>query len=225
MKWLNLMFQDPSSPMMEQLITLHDHIMMILILITMLVMYMMYSILMNKMINRFMIEGQMIEFIWTITPAIMLIMIAMPSLKTLYMIEESNNPLLTIKAIGHQWYWSYEYSDLNKIDMDSYMKPNQELMNNEMRLLETDLQMILPYNTQIRILTSSLDVIHSWTIQSLGIKIDASPGRINQANMYINKPGIYYGQCSEICGTNHSFMPIMLEAINTNTFMKWLTKN
>nr|YP_010175178.1 cytochrome c oxidase subunit II [Olidiana ritcheri]QSJ61383.1 cytochrome c oxidase subunit II [Olidiana ritcheri] len=225
MKWLNLMFQDPSSPMMEQLITLHDHIMMILILITMLVMYMMYSILMNKMINRFMIEGQMIEFIWTITPAMMLILIAMPSLKTLYMIEESNNPLLTIKAIGHQWYWSYEYSDLNKIDLDSYMKPNQELMDNEMRLLETDFQMILPFNTPIRILTSSLDVIHSWTIQSLGIKVDASPGRINQANMYINKPGIYYGQCSEICGANHSFMPIMMEAINTNTFMKWLIKN
>nr|YP_009710877.1 cytochrome c oxidase subunit II [Olidiana ritcheriina]QFZ99635.1 cytochrome c oxidase subunit II [Olidiana ritcheriina] len=225
MKWLNLMFQDPSSPMMEQLITLHDHIMMILILITMMVMYIMYSTLMNNMINRFMIEGQMIEFIWTITPAIMLVLIAMPSLKTLYMIEESNYPLLTIKAIGHQWYWSYEYSDLNKIDMDSYMKPNQELLDNEMRLLQTDYQMILPYNTQIRILTSSLDVIHSWTIQSLGIKVDASPGRINQANMYINKPGIYYGQCSEICGANHSFMPIMVEAINMNTFMKWLSKN
>nr|YP_010531062.1 cytochrome c oxidase subunit II [Cladolidia robusta]UXW93609.1 cytochrome c oxidase subunit II [Cladolidia robusta] len=225
MKWLNLMFQDPASPMMEQLITLHDHIMMILILITMTVMYMMYSILMNKMINRFLMEGQMIEFIWTITPAIMLIMIAMPSLKTLYMIEESNNPMLTIKAIGHQWYWSYEYSDLNKIDMDSYMKPNQELKNNNMRLLDTDYQMILPFNTPIRILTSSLDVIHSWTIPCLGIKIDASPGRINQANMYINKPGIYYGQCSEICGTNHSFMPIMAEAINTNMFMKWLIKN
>nr|YP_010531049.1 cytochrome c oxidase subunit II [Cladolidia biungulata]UXW93596.1 cytochrome c oxidase subunit II [Cladolidia biungulata] len=225
MKWMNLMFQDPASPMMEQLITLHDHIMMILTLITMMVMYMMYSILMNKMINRFLMEGQMIEFIWTITPAIMLILIAMPSLKTLYMIEESNKPMLTIKTIGHQWYWSYEYSDLNKIDMDSYMKPNKELMNNEMRLLDTDYQMILPFNTPIRILTSSLDVIHSWTIPSLGIKIDASPGRINQANMYINKPGIYYGQCSEICGTNHSFMPIMAEAININMFMKWLIKN
>nr|ATD51672.1 cytochrome c oxidase subunit II [Taharana fasciana] len=225
MKWLNLMFQDPSSPMMEQLVTLHDHIMMILIMITMLVMYMMYSIMMNKMINRFMIEGQMIEFIWTIAPAMMLIMIAMPSLKTLYMIEESNSPLLTIKAIGHQWYWSYEYSDLNKIEMDSYMKPTQELMENEMRLLESDYQMILPFNTPIRVLTSSLDVIHSWTIQSLGIKIDASPGRINQANMYISKPGVYYGQCSEICGANHSFMPIMAEVINIDSFMKWLIKN
>nr|YP_010175152.1 cytochrome c oxidase subunit II [Olidiana longisticka]QSJ61358.1 cytochrome c oxidase subunit II [Olidiana longisticka] len=225
MKWLNFMFQDPSSPMMEQLVKLHDHIMMILIMITMLVMYMMYSILINKMINRFMIEGQMIEFIWTITPALMLILIAMPSLKALYLIEESNKPMLTIKAIGHQWYWSYEYSDLNKIDMDSYMKPTQELLINELRLMETDFQMMIPFNTPIRILTSSLDVIHSWTIQSLGIKIDASPGRINQANLYISKPGLYYGQCSEICGANHSFMPIMAEVINMNSFMNWLIKN
>nr|YP_010175165.1 cytochrome c oxidase subunit II [Olidiana obliquea]QSJ61370.1 cytochrome c oxidase subunit II [Olidiana obliquea] len=225
MKWLNLMFQDPASPMMEQLVTLHDHIMMILIMITMLVMYIMYSILINKMINRYMIEGQMIEFIWTITPALMLILIAMPSLKALYLIEESNKPMLTIKAIGHQWYWSYEYSDLSKIDMDSYMKPNQELKIDELRLMETDYQMIMPFNIPIRILTSSLDVIHSWTIQSLGIKIDASPGRINQANMYISKPGLYYGQCSEICGANHSFMPIMAEVINTKSFMKWLVKN
>nr|QSJ61344.1 cytochrome c oxidase subunit II [Olidiana ritcheriina] len=225
MKWLNLMFQDPTSPMMEQLVKLHDHIMMILIMITMLVMYMMYSIMMNKMINRFMIEGQMIEFIWTMTPALMLILIAMPSLKALYLMEESNNPMLTIKAIGHQWYWSYEYSDMNKIDMESYMKPSQDLMMNELRLMQTDFQMIMPFNTPIRILTSSLDVIHSWTIQSLGIKIDASPGRINQANMYISKPGLYYGQCSEICGANHSFMPIMAEVINTKSFMEWLNKN
>nr|YP_010175191.1 cytochrome c oxidase subunit II [Olidiana tongmaiensis]QSJ61396.1 cytochrome c oxidase subunit II [Olidiana tongmaiensis] len=225
MKWLNMMFQDPSSPMMEQLITLHDHIMMILTMITILVFYMMYSILMNKMVNRFIIEGQMIEFIWTITPALMLVMIALPSLRTLYLIEESNKPMLTIKALGHQWYWSYEYSDLNNIEMESYMKTNSDLLENEMRLLETDYQMIMPFNTPIRILTSSTDVIHSWTIQSMGIKIDASPGRINQANLFISKPGIYYGQCSEICGANHSFMPIMTEVINMKSFMKWIKNN
>nr|WLW10963.1 cytochrome c oxidase subunit II [Arboridia sp. 1 NZ-2023a] len=220
--WSNFNTQDSNSPVMEQLIMFHDHTMMIIMIITVTVMYMMIKLMMSKYGNRMLLEGQAIELIWTILPAIMLIFIALPSLKILYMIEETNKPMITIKAIGHQWFWSYEYSDFKKIEFDSYMKPSNELELNEFRLLETDNRIILPFNTQTRILMTSTDVIHSWTIPALGIKVDASPGRINQGNILMNRPGLFFGQCSEICGANHSFMPIVIESINMNSFLNWL---
>nr|WRQ18266.1 cytochrome c oxidase subunit 2 [Onukigallia onukii] len=223
--WMKLSFQDPASPIMEQLILFHDHTMMIIILITTIVMYMIMMLMASKLMNRFLLEGQMIELIWTLTPAIMLIFIAMPSLRILYLLEEMSNPLITIKAIGHQWFWSYEYSDFKSIEFDSYMKPTNELKINEFRLLDTDNRVILPFNTKVRMLITSSDVIHSWTIPSLGIKIDATPGRLNQGNMLINRPGVFFGQCSEICGSNHSFMPIVVESINLKQFMKWILIN
>nr|ATC73048.1 cytochrome c oxidase subunit II [Cuerna sp. EMHAU-2015-Zz052311] len=222
--WMTFSFQDAVSPIMEQLIMFHDHTMMIIMMITMIVSYMMISLMMNKYINRFLLEGQMIELIWTILPAFLLIFIALPSLRILYLLEEINNPLVTIKAIGHQWFWSYEYSDFKKIEFDSYMKSTNDLLLNEFRLLDTDNRIILPYNINMRILVTSSDVIHSWTIPSLGIKIDASPGRINQGNMMISRPGLFFGQCSEICGSNHSFMPIVLESINLKSFINWISK-
>nr|YP_010723805.1 cytochrome c oxidase subunit II [Dryodurgades formosana]WDW30759.1 cytochrome c oxidase subunit II [Dryodurgades formosana] len=223
--WMNMMFQDPSSPMMEQLIMFHDHAMMIIMMITMTVGYMMISLMLTKLNNRFLLESQMIELIWTLTPALMLIFIAMPSLRILYLIEETKTPMITVKAIGHQWYWSYEYSDFKSIEFESYMKPTSQLEGGEFRLLDTDNRMILPHNTQIRILITSADVIHSWTIPSLGIKIDASPGRINQGNILISRPGLFFGQCSEICGSNHSFMPIVMESINFKSFLTWIKNN
>nr|YP_011036682.1 cytochrome c oxidase subunit II [Xestocephalus biprocessus]WRK21286.1 cytochrome c oxidase subunit II [Xestocephalus biprocessus] len=223
--WMNNMFQDSASPIMEQLIMFHDHTMMIIIMITMMVMYMMVTLITNKMINRTLLEGQMIEIMWTLIPAFMLMMIALPSLQILYMMEETNEPLITVKVIGHQWYWSYEYTNIKKMEFESYMKPTNELTEKEFRMLETDNKMILPFNTQTRILITSTDVIHSWAMPSLGIKIDASPGRINQGNILINRPGLFFGQCSEICGSNHTFMPIMLESINMKTFLNWMAKN
>uniref|UniRef100_UPI0030022B81 cytochrome c oxidase subunit II n=1 Tax=Limassolla dispunctata TaxID=3019670 RepID=UPI0030022B81 len=220
--WSNWNFQDGNSPMMEQLIMFHDHTMMIILTITMMVGYMMMSLMIKKFNNRMLIENQMIELIWTIIPGLMLIFIAMPSIQALYMMEESNNPILTIKTIGHQWYWSYEYSDFKKIEFDSYMKPTQEINKMEFRLLETDNKLVVPYKTQTRMLMTSADVIHSWTLPTLGVKVDSSPGRINQGNIMINRPGLYYGQCSEICGANHSFMPITLESINISMFIKWI---
>nr|YP_010582911.1 cytochrome c oxidase subunit II [Aguriahana triangularis]UGN61331.1 cytochrome c oxidase subunit II [Aguriahana triangularis] len=221
--WSNLNFQNANSPMMEQLIMFHDHTMMIILMIMIMVGYMMLSIMIKKFNNRFMLENQNIELIWTIMPAIVLIFIALPSLKILYLLEETSNPLVSIKTIGHQWYWSYEYSDFKNIEFDSYMKPSKEI-SNEFRLLETDNKIILPYNTQTRILLTSSDVIHSWTIPALGIKVDATPGRINQGNFMMSRPGLFFGQCSEICGANHSFMPIMLESINMNSFINWIKK-
>nr|YP_010389724.1 cytochrome c oxidase subunit II [Doratura stylata]UPU95798.1 cytochrome c oxidase subunit II [Doratura stylata]UXD78641.1 cytochrome c oxidase subunit II [Doratura stylata] len=220
--WNMLSFQDAASPIMEHLIMFHDHTMMILIMITMTVLYMLLSLKFNKFINRFLLEGQMIELIWTIMPALLLVVIALPSLKILYLLEEINKPLITLKAIGHQWYWSYEYSDFKKIEFDSYMKKPNMNENDEYRLIEVDNRIMLPYNTKSRILVTSFDVIHSWTIPSLGIKIDGTPGRMNQGSILINRPGLFYGQCSEICGANHSFMPILLQSVSLNSFINWI---
>uniref|UniRef100_UPI0030E0BB9C cytochrome c oxidase subunit 2 n=1 Tax=Chauliops zhengi TaxID=2936724 RepID=UPI0030E0BB9C len=223
--WLNINLQDAMSPVMEQLTMFHDHTIMILIMITIMISYMMITLMNNKLINRFLLEGQTIEFLWTMLPAITLIFIALPSLHILYLMDEINKPMLTIKAIGHQWYWSYEYSDFKNIEFDSYMKPNNELKNNEFRLLDVDNRIMLPMNTQIRILVTAADVLHSWAMPALGMKIDATPGRLNQGSMTINRPGILYGQCSEICGTNHSFMPIVIESVPLENFINWMNKN
>nr|AII02549.1 cytochrome c oxidase subunit II [Urodus decens] len=220
--WSNFNLQNSNSPLMEQIIFFHDHTLIILIMITILVSYLMISLFFNKYINRFLLEEQTIELIWTILPAITLIFIALPSLRLLYLLDEVNNPLITLKSIGHQWYWSYEYSDFNNIQFDSYMKSSNDLSLNNFRLLDVDNRIILPINNQIRILITATDVIHSWTVPSLGVKVDANPGRLNQTNFFMNRPGIYYGQCSEICGANHSFMPIVIESINMKNFINWI---
>nr|AAK31130.1 cytochrome oxidase subunit II [Pulex simulans]AAK31131.1 cytochrome oxidase subunit II [Pulex simulans]AAK31132.1 cytochrome oxidase subunit II [Pulex simulans] len=223
--WGNMNLQNSSSPLMEQLMFFHNHSMLIIILITIMVGYLMSSLFFNKYTNRLLMESQNIEIIWTTLPAFMLIFIALPSLRLLYLLDDLNKPLITLKTIGHQWYWSYEYSDFNNIEFDSYMIPNEELMDNNFRLLDVDNRIILPFNSQIRILITATDVLHSWTIPSLGIKVDATPGRLNQSNFLINRPGLFFGQCSEICGANHSFMPIVIESVSVNSFINWIYSN
>nr|AZF99012.1 cytochrome c oxidase subunit II [Megalodontes spiraeae] len=222
--WNNINFQDANSPIMEQLIFLHDHTMMIIIMIMIFISYIIINLTINLFTNRFFMNNQFMEIIWTILPGFMLLFIAFPSLKTLYMLDEIMFPNLSFKAIGHQWYWSYEFPEFN-LDFNSYMKQTNEIKINEFRLLETDNRIILPINTEIRMLTTSMDVIHSWAMPSLGIKIDAIPGRLNQVFMYINRPGIFFGQCSEICGMNHSFMPIVIESIPSKNFINWINFN
>nr|YP_009995495.1 cytochrome c oxidase subunit II [Ochthebius uniformis]QNP09950.1 cytochrome c oxidase subunit 2 [Ochthebius uniformis] len=222
--WFSISTQDSASPLMEQLIYFHDHTLMILLMITVMVGYLMMSLFFNKLNYRFLLEGQTIELIWTILPAITLIFIALPSLNLLYLLDEINNPMISIKSIGHQWYWSYEYTDFKNIEFDSYMIPYNELKINSFRLLDVDNRIILPYNSQIRMMVTAADVLHSWTIPSLSVKIDAMPGRLNQINFFINRAGLFFGQCSEICGANHSFMPIVLESISSNFFIKWISK-
>nr|ANU83231.1 cytochrome c oxidase subunit II [Teleogryllus emma] len=219
--WSNLNLQNSSSPLMEQLIFFHDHTLLILLMITVLVSYIMSMLFFNFYTNRFLLEGQTIEIIWTILPAITLIFIALPSLRLLYLLDESMDPLITMKTIGHQWYWSYEYMDFkNTIEFDSYMSTLEKMSS--FRLLDVDNRTILPMNTQIRTLVTAADVIHSWTVPALGVKTDATPGRLNQINFMINRPGVFYGQCSEICGANHSFMPIVIESVNLKTFINWV---
>nr|BAJ24506.1 cytochrome c oxidase subunit II [Phraortes sp. Miyako Island] len=219
--WPNMLLQDSTSPLMEQLMFFHDHIMMILMMIVMTVLYIMIMLNINNEMDRNLLEGQTIELIWTVTPAMTLFFIATPSLRLLYLMDEINNPMLTTKAIGHQWYWSYEYSDFNEKEFDSYML-NDEM--NNFRLLDVDNRMVLPSNTFIRMMVTSMDVIHSWTLPSSGVKIDGTPGRLNQASIMFNRNGMIFGQCSEICGTNHSFMPITVESIPMQSFIKWMMK-
>nr|ALA08460.1 cytochrome c oxidase subunit II [Dynomene pilumnoides] len=221
--WAHLGLQDSASPLMEQLIFFHDHVMLILILIITFVGFMLSSLFFNKLSNRFLLENQTIEIIWTIIPAIILIFIALPSLRILYLLDEVNNPSLTLKTIGHQWYWSYEYSDFFNVEFDSYMIPTTDLSDQQFRLLDVDNRTVLPMNTQTRVLISAADVIHSWTIPALGIKADAIPGRLNQTSFLINRPGLFFGQCSEICGANHSFMPIVIESVSVNSFLNWIS--
>lgn len=221
--WSNFNLQNGISPLIEQIIFFHDHTLIILIIIVILVGYLIFNLLFNKYINRFLLENQIIEVIWTILPTITLIFIALPSLKLLYLLDEINNPLITLKTIGNQWYWSYEYSDFNDIRFDSYIIPSNDLRISNFRLLDVDNRIILPINNQIRIIITASDVIHSWTIPALGVKVDANPGRLNQTNFFINQPGLFYGQCSEICGANHSFMPIVIERITIKNFINWIS--
>nr|QPO06874.1 cytochrome c oxidase subunit II [Anopheles funestus] len=221
--WANLGLQDSSSPLMEQLNFFHDHTLLILTMITILVGYIMGMLMFNQFTNRYLLHGQTIEILWTVLPAIILMFIAFPSLRLLYLMDEINTPSITLKSIGHQWYWSYEYSDFMNLEIDSYMVPTNELETNGFRLLDVDNRIVLPMNNQIRILVTATDVLHSWTVPSLGVKVDATPGRLNQLNFLINRPGLFFGQCSEICGANHSFMPIVIESIPMNYFIKWIT--
>nr|QLY90047.1 cytochrome c oxidase subunit 2 [Nemotelus notatus] len=221
--WANLGLQDSASPLMEQLTFFHDHTLLILIMITIMVGYLMIMLFFNKYTNRFLLHGQTIELIWTILPAIILLFIALPSLRLLYLLDEINEPMLTLKSIGHQWYWSYEYSDFLDIEFDSYMIPTNDLSLDGFRLLDVDNRVVLPMNSQIRILVTAADVIHSWTVPALGVKVDGTPGRLNQTSFMINRPGLFFGQCSEICGANHSFMPIVIESVPINYFIKWIS--
>lgn len=221
--WANLGLQDRASPVIEQLIFFHDHAILILTIITVLVGYLIIILVFNKFTNRYLLSGQIIEIIWTILPAIVLVFIAIPSLRLLYLMDEVNSPTITLKTIGHQWYWRYEYSDFLDLEFDSYIIPTNELDINGFRLLDVDNRIVLPINTQIRILVTAADVLHSWTIPALGVKVDATPGRLNQTNFLMNRPGLFFGQCSEICGANHRFIPIVIESVPTNYFIKWIS--
>lgn len=221
--WAQLGFQDAASPLIEEMIFFHDHAIMILVIIVRLVGYVSISLGFNKYTSRSLIEGQEIETIWTIIPAVILIFLALPSLRLLYLLDEVNESDLTIKSIGHQWYWRYEYSDFSNIEFDSYIIPTNELRVGDFRLLEVDHRVVLPFNVNVRVLVRSADVIHSWAVPSLGVKADAIPGRLNQLSFFVNCPGVFYGQCSEICGANHSFMPIVLETVALKDFIRWVT--
>nr|YP_009256003.1 cytochrome c oxidase subunit II [Morone americana]ANF05087.1 cytochrome c oxidase subunit II [Morone americana]QPF96646.1 cytochrome c oxidase subunit II [Morone americana]QPF96711.1 cytochrome c oxidase subunit II [Morone americana]BBU25790.1 cytochrome c oxidase subunit 2 [Morone americana] len=218
---VQLGFQDAASPVMEELLHFHDHALMVVFLISTLVLYMIVAMVSTKLTNKFLLDSQEIEIIWTVLPAVILILIALPSLRILYLMDEINDPHLTIKAVGHQWYWSYEYTDYEDLGFDSYMVPTQDLTPGQFRLLEADHRMVVPVESPLRVLVTAEDVLHSWAIPALGVKMDAVPGRLNQTAFISSRAGVFYGQCSEICGANHSFMPIVIEAVPLKHFEAW----
>jgi cytochrome c oxidase subunit 2 len=237
-----LSFQDPASPIMEGIINLHHDLMTILLFILGFV-----SVVMGVAIYYFnasrykptqyytgLTHHTFLEFAWTLIPCLILLVIAIPSFALIYSLDDIIHAKLTIKVIGHQWYWTYEYGELaedgsiltnpltqNPLNFDSYMLTEENLVNDSenlensrlLRLLEVDNRLLLPWRQHLRILITSMDVLHSWSVPSLGIKMDACPGRLNQVGLYINRPGVFYGQCSEICGVNHAFMPICIETV------------
>lgn len=226
-------FQDPATPIMEGIINLHHDLMFFICVISVFVTWMLFRTLWHfsfkqNLVPSSLTHGTLIEMVWTITPAFILLIIAIPSFSLLYAMDEVISPSITVKALGHQWYWSYEYSDyINEngefIEFDSYMIPEEDLELGQLRLLEVDNRMVVPVNTHIRIIISAADVLHSWAVPSLGIKCDAIPGRLNQTSLFIKREGIYYGQCSEICGINHGFMPIVVEAVSLKNYVTWIS--
>lgn len=214
--------QNSNTPTFDLIILFHDFAIIIIIFITIIILFTLTILIKNKLTNRFLLQGHLIELIWTIAPILILSLIAFPSLKILYICDDIKDPKITIKCIAHQWYWTYEYIDFYNTEFDSFIIPSTLINPSTFRLLDVDNRCILPFHTSIRLITTSTDVIHSWTVPSLGIKIDSSPGRLNQAHLFINRPGLFYGQCSEICGINHRFMPIVIESTNFLTFKKWI---
>ena len=254
-------FQDSASPIMEGIVNLHDHISYFLILILFAVTWMMAVLLFSSYVPKGFTKstpynsngeyelgtslkdlnhGSVIEVVWTISPAIILVLIAFPSFRLLYLMDEMIEPTITIKAVGHQWYWTYEYTDTLdtagpttkdsndkvaeplSINFESYMVPTDSLEAGDLRLLEVDNRVVLPVDTLVRVVVTGADVIHSWAVPSLGVKIDAIPGRLNQTSLDINREGTYYGQCSELCGVNHAFMPIAVEGVSLEAYISWL---
>jgi len=227
--------QDPATPVFEGMIFFHNYLVFFLIIIGCFVFWVLYFTLssFDEAVNpaskrQIFTHSSLLEIVWTILPAVVLLLIAIPSFALLYSLDELIDPSVTLKVIGHQWYWSYEYSDYASLSggetlgYDSYMVTMDDLLKGSFRLLETDNRVVLPVNTHIRVLVTAADVLHSWAVPSFGIKVDACPGRLTQASLFLKREGVYYGQCSEICGVNHGFMPIVVKGVSVDKFTNWI---
>lgn len=226
--WTPLTFQDANSPVIEEFTFFHDHTIFFLIFFVRLVLYVILVTRINSFFNLDLLNNHFVETSWTVTPIICLVQIALPSLILLYVIEEFVECRINLKVTGHQWYWKYDYLEFfcNKYEgasgFDSFILPSNDLINERFRLLDVDNRAVIPVDRFVRILVTRADVIHSWALPTLGIKIDACPGRLNQLTFISHRPGIFYGQCSEICGANHRFIPIVLELTNNEYFFLWI---
>ena len=219
--------QEPGSPVKDRIESFHDLLLVIITLITIFV-----FVLLTYTIWRFRASrnptptrtahNTLLEVAWTAVPVLILVVIAIPSFKLLYYGDRTQNAEMTVKVVGHQWYWSYEYPDQGNFTFDSYMVPDTDLKPDQRRLLEVDNRLVVPAGTNVRILVAGTDVIHSWFVPSLGVQIYAMPGRLNETWVNVEKPGVYYGQCNQICGINHAFMPIAVEALSKEDFARWV---
>ena len=223
-----LSFQEPATDLMSDIISFHSYILMpiitgISLLVLGLLLYIMFRFNSKRnVVASTTTHNTVIEILWTVIPVILLIIIAIPSFRLLYVSETIPKADLTIKAIGNQWYWTYEYPDYEDIVFDANMLLENELSDPKLRLLETDTQIVVPVNKVVKLQITSADVLHAWTIPAFGVKMDAVPGRLNETWFKANKEGIYYGQCSELCGPKHAFMPINVKVVSENEFNDWL---
>jgi cytochrome c oxidase subunit 2 len=228
---LDINFQTPATDIMLKIVDLHDDLMFFIVVIVLFVSWMLLRKIIffnsdNTTSPRIAFaHHNLLEKIWTYIPAGILILIASPSFSLLYAIDALAEPLITMKVIGHQWYWSYETTDYNTskdVNFDSYMMLESDLPRGGLRLLEVDNRLSLPIRTNIRLIITAADVLHSWAVPALGVKMDACPGRLNQVSLYINRSGAFFGQCSELCGINHSFMPIVVDAVTGEQYQRWV---
>lgn len=218
--------QEAASPVMERIIEMHTFVLWLLGGIALLI-----TGLLGYVMVRFRAKANptpstrshntALEVLWTLIPVILVGIIAVPSIKLIYYMDKTPEAEMTLKVIGHQWYWEYEYPD-HKINFDSYMLTKDQLKPGQLRNLEVDKQVVLPVDTPIRILVTSADVLHSWAVPAFGIKQDTIPGRLRETWVKIKKPGVYYGQCSELCGLGHGFMSIAVKAVPREEFTKWV---
>lgn len=219
--------QAAGSPLMERIAGFHDLLLVIITLICLVVLALLVFVSFRFRAARQASPSRrthntLLEVVWTAVPVLILVVIAIPSFRLLYYADVIPETEMTIKAIGRQWYWTYEYPDHDNFTFDAFMLPEDELGPGMQRLLETDNRVVLPANTNIKVQVTASDVLHSWAMPSLGVKIDAVPGRLNEVWIHINEPGVYYGQCSEICGVMHGFMPITIEAVPPEEFVAWV---
>ncbi|MDA9677603.1 cytochrome c oxidase subunit II [Pelagibacteraceae bacterium] len=221
-------FQEPATDLMADVINFHTYILLpiitaisVFVLGLLIYIYYRFNSVRNPVASTT-THNTLIEILWTVIPVVLLIIIAIPSFRILYVSETIPDSDITIKATGHQWYWTYEYPDYGDFAIDANMLDDSELSDPKLRLLETDTQIVVPVNKVVKLLITSDDVLHSWTIPAFAVKMDAVPGRINDTWFKVNNEGIYYGQCSELCGPRHAFMPINVKVVSQEEFDEWI---
>lgn len=221
--------QPPKSPVAQEIVDFHNMTLVIITLITIFVLGLLAYVIFryresaNPTPSKT-THNTVLEVVWTLVPILILVVIAIPSFKLLYKAAEIPESEMTLKVIGHQWYWAYEYPDHGNFTFDSYIVPEEDLKDGQPRLLTTDNKVYLPTDTNIRVILTAADVLHNWAIPALGLKTDTVPGRLNEVWVNIEEPGTYYGMCSELCGTGHGFMPIEVEAVSREQFDAWVAE-
>ena len=221
-----LSFQNPATDLMGSVVGLHNIILIVMTLVTLFVLFLLFYVSFRFSAKRNPIpstttHNTVVEVLWTAIPIVILVVLAIPSFKLLYQQEKSENYDMTVKVIGHQWYWEYEYPDHGDFYFESYMIQDEDLKEGDLRLLTVDNPLVIPANKNVQILITAGDVLHSWAVPSMGLKTDAVPGRLNETWVNVKEPGIYRGQCSEICGSGHGFMPVVVKVLPEREFMAW----
>ncbi|MBV9862273.1 MAG: cytochrome c oxidase subunit II [Alphaproteobacteria bacterium] len=221
--------QEPATPIKEHIDALHDELLVIITLITIFVLGLLLYVMIRFNHRRHPVptrtsHNTVIEILWTVVPVLILVLIAIPSFKLMYYMDTVPNADMTIKVTAHQWYWSYGYPDQGGFEFNSNLIPEDQLKPGQRRLLEVDNPLVIPVETTIRVQITGTDVIHSWFVPSFGVQEYAVIGRLNEAWMRVEHEGVYYGECNQICGVNHAFMPIKVQVVSKDAFQQWVTQ-